>query len=401
MFQLKDSLLIFIMLVFTSKYMLYSVTGIDVVVNLLSIIIGGVLLFRARFHFFDMSLGEKIGALFFIISFLLLNFAKVFNELTMMNAIVPTGVILIIMLGVIYGYSPSTLRDALRKYSVFNAVISLLGLIVFFMSLMGVVHSETLVHAEDHANQAGYISLYGLAYYPSWINLHVLSLSYYRYSGVFWEPGTLGLYMVFLITVEIALFLSVDSLSKYRIFIFLCAGLASLSLLFVLCIALLFFCLLITRINHKKFLLFTIAVLVGLLFVVSQYYDYLYQLVFYRMDFDSSRGFVGNNRSGAFSELIYQFSKGTLLQQLIGFGPYSEFLGDSTSFIIKIYQRGVIGSLLLLGSFLSFLFSQRNYFFIPAWGVGLLILCQFEGAIYFIMIATIVCLAKRNKDCHF
>lgn len=152
------------------------------------------------------------------------------------------------------------------------------------------------------------------------------------------------------------------------------------------------------RSSSKLCTVFTLLIIM-LLFVFIFYYDYLYQALLYRFDFDSQRGFVGNTRSGVIKEFWDQFVAGDLLSQLIGFGPYSEFAGDSTSIMIKVYQRGVLGSLFLILSFLCFTIKSSKYFFIPAWVIALAILSQFEGAIFLliIMLLSILTIIPRNN----
>lgn len=383
------------MLVFTSKYMIYSVTDLSTLVNILSVAIGLLLLIRKQFVINKFSLYEQLGLFFFIIAFIIFNVSKFFGELTTINAIVPTGIILLFMVLIPFCYHKSTLKYALLLYSKFNFYLLVIGLPIFFLSIIGIIQSSILVHASDHANPAGYVSLYGLAYYPSWFKINLLGMSYYRFSGIFWEPGTLGLYMVFLVTVELAIFYKEDKCSKYRIAIFILAGLASLSLLFLVAMAMLIFLAAFTHITNKKYLLFIIVTIILGLMIFYIYYDYLYALILYRFDVDAQRGFTGNTRSGVFHEFLQQFSSGNLYQQLFGFGPYAEFEGDSTSFVIKIFQRGVLGFALIVMSFLSFCFGKRVSYFIPVWLISLAILCQFEGAIFLL---TLSCLFIKNKN---
>lgn len=400
MLLIKDGFLIFLMLVFTSKYMLYSVTDSSALVNILSVAIGLVLLIRKKFVIKKFGVYEQLGLCFFIAAFIIFNVSKFFGELTTINAIVPTGIVLLFMMLIPFCHHKSTLKYALLLYSKFNFFLLLIGLPIFFLSIGGIIQSSILVHASDHANPAGYVSLYGLAYYPSWFKINLLSMSYYRFSGIFWEPGTLGLYMVFLVTIELAIFNKIDKYSKYRISIFVVAGLASLSLLFFVAMVMLLFLTALTHITHKKYLFSIIFIIIICLAIFYIYYDYLYALILYRFDIDAQRGFTGNTRSGVFQEFLQQFSSGNMYQQLFGFGPYAEFEGDSTSFVIKIFQRGIVGFTLILMSFLSFCHGKGVNYLIPIWLISLAILCQFEGAIFLLTLSCLFIKSKNDKYTH-
>lgn len=377
--------------------MILSVTETSTYFVLLASVILLVLFVRKKLVMRKGSLYEQLGLFTFIFTFLLFNISKFFGELTIANAIIPTGMVLILMVFVPFFFDKKTLKESLLLYSNFNSLLLLIGLFVFILSLAGIIHSDVLVHASDHANPEGYVSLYGLAYYPSWFKISLSGLGYYRFSGAFWEPGTLGLYLVVLITIEISIFYSTSYWSKYRIAIYLAAGFSSLSMLFIsaMFILLLFFG--FSKINNKKFLTFIFIFIFLAVFALIYFYDDIYKLVLYRLDFDSQRGFVGNNRSGVISAFIYQFSNASVLQQLIGAGPYVEFDGDPTSFVIKIMQRGIMGFSLLLLSFILFCVNRINKHIIFAWIFSLAILCQFEGAIFLLILSTLI-LNEKNKD---
>lgn len=398
MLIITDGFLIFLMLLFSSKLMIYSTSDLNGLMNIMAVCVGLILLARKRFVLRRLDTYEALGVVFFAFSFLLFNFSKFFGELTTANAIIPTGMVLIFMLLIPFCYSKSTLKNALLLYSKFNFYLLVLGLPVFFFSILGTIHSIQLVHAADHANPAGYVSLYGLAYYPSWFKINLLGISYYRFSGVFWEPGTLGLYMVFLITIEFTIFYKQDKNSKYRVAVFFLAGIASLSLLFFAAISLLLLLLVFANITNKKHLAFIMVMSFVGLTVFYIYYDYIYALILYRFDIDSQRGFAGNTRSGVFQSFLLQFEAGNLFQQLFGFGPYAEFEGDSTSFVIKIFQRGIIGFVLLVMSFLFMCIGKHKKYVIPVWGVSLAILCQFEGAIFLLILSCLLINDKENKN---
>ncbi|HFO3441655.1 TPA: O80 family O-antigen polymerase, partial [Escherichia coli] len=99
-------------------------------------------------------------------------------------------------------------------------------------------------------------------------------------------------------------------------------------------------------------------------------------------------------------EFWNQFSSGGLLSQLIGFGPYSKFEGDSTSIMIKIYQRGILGFIFLFLSFVCFSLKSSKLFFMPAWILALIILSQFEGAIFLVMMMLFSILCKYKMADH-
>lgn len=399
MLKVRDSFLIFIALLLTTKYMIFSVTETSTFFVLLASVLLVVLFARKAFVLRKGTLTEQLGLVTFILAFILFNVSKFFGELTVANAIIPTGMVLILMVMVPFFCDRKTLKQSLLLYSKFNSLLLLMGLFIFLLSLIGLVHSNVLVHASDHANTQGYVSLYGLAYYPSWFKISLSGIGYYRFTGAFWEPGTLGLYLVVLVTIELSLFYYEDSRSRYRLAIYLAAGIASLSMLFIGAMSLLLLMGAFLRINNKKFLTFIFVFLIFLLFVFIEYYDYIYKLLLYRLDFDSQRGFVGNNRSGVFSAFVDQFSHLNVLQQLIGAGPYVEFEGDPTSFVIKIIQRGVLGFTLLMISFMMFCIDRKNKYIIPAWIFSLAILCQFEGAIFLLMLSTLVVNKKNKPEC--
>lgn len=379
--------------------MIFSVTESSTMLVLLACVILLVLFSRKAFILRKGSVSEQAGLIFFIMAFLLFNVSKFFGELTFVNAIIPTGIILLLMVLVPFFVDRKSLKDALLLYCKFNSFLLTAGLAVFFLSLTGFIHSDVLVHASDHANPEGYVSLYGLAYYPAWFKISLSGLTYYRFSGAFWEPGTLGLYLVVLITIELSLFYYNDSGSRFRIAIFLAAGFASLSMLFIGAMSILLFMGAFLKISNKKFLSFFIIFMISLLIIFINYYDELYRLVLYRLDFDPQRGFVGNNRSGVLSTFLFQFSNIPIFQQLIGAGPYVDFEGDPTSFIIKIMQRGLVGFSLLVISFFLFCIGKKYKFLVPVWLFSLAILCQFEGAIFLLILSTLI-LNEKKKSVH-
>ncbi|EFJ9066936.1 hypothetical protein AVS17_004946, partial [Escherichia coli] len=85
--RLKDSFFIFILLVITSKYMIFSILPIGNVINVLACMLSLFLLFRRRFIVKIKSTTQKLGCIFFILSLLLFNISKFSNELTLFNAI--------------------------------------------------------------------------------------------------------------------------------------------------------------------------------------------------------------------------------------------------------------------------------------------------------------------------
>lgn len=397
MTKISNSFLIFMVLVFSTKYMIFSVTETSTIFVLLASIILVIYFAHRRFVVKKGTLAEQLGLIAFFMSFLLFNVSKFFGELNIANAIIPTGLILSLMILVPFFSDKETLKKSLHLYSKFNTLLLLIGLFIFFLSIIGILHSDVLVHASDHANPQGYVSLFGIAYYPSWFKINLGSLSYYRFTGAFWEPGTLGLYLVVLITIELTLFYNEDSQSIYRIGIYLVAGFASLSMLFICAMFILSSVMTLLKVKNKKYLsLFFLFIIVTMPLCII-YYDDLYRLVLYRFDFDSQRGFVGNNRSGVISSFLNQFANESTLQQIIGAGPYAEFDGDPTSVIIKIFQRGILGFLFLFSSFLFFCKGRKNKFILPAWLFSLAILCQFEGAIFLLMLATLFINAKFDE----
>ncbi|MEZ8743218.1 hypothetical protein AB4369_09000 [Vibrio sp. 10N.261.49.A5] len=275
-----------------------------------------------------------------------------------------------------------TIYLTLRYYNAILAVVILLGIVLYALSIIGLVSSSSIVHASDHANLMGYNSIYGLSYTPAWINITINGMVFSRFSSVFWEPGTLGLYVIFLISIELLLFKK----TKYhaaRIMIYVFAGLLSLSALFIV---LLFLASVIWFINCKnltfRLILFRLIVAVLVISILLINYNLFYDLFLYRLDYDPSRGFVGNTRSGTWSNFSEQFFNGGFLKLLFGFGADAIFEGDSTSFLIKVFQRGIVGFCFLFLSILFWVRDFKKYRYLLIWSMALAILCQIEGAIF-------------------
>ncbi|HIF9286936.1 TPA: hypothetical protein ACX6Q9_002879 [Photobacterium damselae] len=372
--------LIFICLLLSSKFMMFSLDGIGTISNVLLLILIFVIIIIVLLNGVPIQVNsyEKMGGLLFFSCFFIFNLIKFQDVNSLSHALIPTNIVMFFFLVIAFICDFSKLIKALRYYLIFMAGILFVGFILYVFVILGFINSSSIVHAHDHANALGYVSVYGLLYYPEWIKINIASFEIYRFTSIFWEPGTLGLYMIFLISIE-RLFFKLDRNSKYRLIIFYIGGFLSLSLLFFICAIALTLIFDFKTIKIRSL----IVVLLLLLLFVSQF-NYINELILYRLNYDPTRGFVGNNRSGVISAFWEQFSSGNIWHQLFGFGTEA-FDGDSTSFVIKLFQRGIIGFSLLILSILMLgaNFSKRILF---VWFLALSVLCQIEGALFAIML---------------
>ncbi len=396
---LKHSHLITIVLLLTTKLMLFS-TVIDNSIIYLIAITSSLLIILFNHEKKIIKTNNFIGLVLLILSTIIFSFSKINNDVSLLNFITPINLITILMAYISISYKPLVMKKSLIAYSNIMSCIILTGLFFYIALSLNIISPTEIVHASDHADERGYFSFHGLVYYPSWISINVFGLTFYRFTSVFWEPGTLGLYLVFLISIE--LINNDTKLRKYKIGIYTISGLLSLSLVFIFCIITLVLFRFLSRhisrnISKKKFIFRTILIfLVIAVFFTS--YDLLHQLILYRLDFDANRGFVGNNRSGTFTSFLSQFSDGNILQQLFGFGPYAKFDGDTTSIFLKLYQRGILGFTLFFTSICFFAANTNNKYLYLSWIVGLLALTQIEGAIFFIMMMIIQINKKQSEN---
>lgn len=200
----------------------------------------------------------------------------------------------------------------------------------------------------------------------------------------------MGLYLIAFILIEALFFVYKHELfNRRRGAVFLISGILSLSLLFYL---LIFPVVLFILFYNKKWVALSI-IITFIALALIYFYDQLYNLIFYRLEFDSERGFVGNNRSSAFDIMLNSMTNTDWITVLVGYGPKAIFLGDSTSFPIKIYQRGLLGAgglvLLIIYSTLVFPRYKIAKLFAFILMFGLFFLTQIEGAIislYFIIL---------------
>lgn len=399
---LKHSHLITLVLILSTKLMLFSITFNNIIIYLITIIISLILIFSHRSRI-KLKKTNFLGLIVLTLSTLMFSFSKINNDVSLMNFIIPINIMTVLMAYISISYKPSTLKDSLLAYSNIISYILLVGLVCYIALTLNIITPTDIIHANDHADERGYFSFYGLVYYPSWISTNIAGITFYRFASIFWEPGTLGLYLIFLISIELTNL--TNKSAKYKIGLYIICGILSLSLLFIFCLTTLFLSYLLSRkisksiSKNKLFITFMITIFSLVIIFVS--YDFLYQLVFYRLDFDPSRGFVGNTRSGSLSIFWNQFNEGNILQQLFGFGPYSEFDGETTSIFLKLYQRGILGFTLFFLSICFFAKNTINKYFYLSWIIGLLILTQIEGAILFIILMLIQTNKTQNNESQF
>lgn len=396
---LKNNYLITILLLLTTKLMLFSTTFNDNIIYIIATIISLLIIFFNH-EKKTIKVNNFIGLALLVLSTMIFSFSKINNDVSLLNFIIPINLITILMAYISILYNPLVMKKALITYSNIISCIIFTGLICYIALSLNIFSPTDIVHASDHADERGYFSFYGLVYYPSWISSNIFGLTFYRFTSIFWEPGTLGLYLIFLISIEL---INDDIKSRnYKIAIYIFSGFLSLSLVFIFCIiTLVLFNLLSKRISQKaskrKLVFRTIIIFITIAIFLASY-DFLHQLVLYRLDFDVNRGFVGNTRSGSFSSFLSQFSDGNILQQLFGFGPYAEFDGETTSIFLKLYQRGILGFTLFFMSLCFFAIDTKNKYLYASWIVGLLALTQIEGAIFFIMMMIIQINKKQSES---
>ena len=390
---LKISHLITIVLLFTTKLMLFSTLIDNNIVYSLAIFISVFIIFSNR-EKTKIKRENFIGLVLLILCTIMFSFSKINNDVSLINFIIPMNLITILMAYISISYNPLVLKKSLTSYSNIMSCIIFIGLIFYILLSLNILSPTDIVHASDHADERGYFSFYGLVYYPSWISNNIAGFTFYRFTSIFWEPGTLGLYLVFLISIELVN--SRTKWTKYKLGVYIVSGFLSLSLVFIFCLtALALFCFRISRNISGKQFLFRATMTLLITAILFMGYDFLHQLVLYRLDFDVNRGFVGNTRNGSFSTFFFQFNDGNVLQQLFGFGPYSKFNGETTSIFIKLYQRGILGFALFFISICFFSINTKNKYLYISWIIGLLALTQIEGAIFFIMLM-IIQINKKN-----
>ncbi len=396
---LKHSHLITLVLILSTKLMLFSTTLNNNIVYFIAIIVSLILIFSHR-NRVKLKKTNFFGLISLILSTIIFSFSKINNDVSLINFIIPINILTVLMAYVAISYKPLILKESLLTYSNIISYILVVGLVCYIALILNIITPTDIIHASDHADERGYFSFYGLVYYPSWISTNIAGFTFYRFAGIFWEPGTLGLYLIFLISIELTNL--TNKLAKYKIGIYITSGILSLSILFIFCLITLFLSYLLSRkiskkISKNKIILISM-ITTFVLAVIFISYDFLHQLVLYRLDFDPNRGFVGNTRSGSLSIFLNQFNEGNILQQLFGFGPYSEFDGETTSIFLKLYQRGILGFTLFFLSIYFFAKNATNKYFYLSWIIGLLILTQIEGAIFFIILMLIQTNKIQNNE---
>lgn len=384
-----ESIILFSMLLST-KYMLPSVLGISKYLLFVAMILNVIGVLWNSFSHQWMTKSKLIVIAISFVTMLLINVAKLNSDLFSLDDLYPTDIFIFSAILVVISTQYKMLINAVIKYLNLNALVISLGVVLFLLDTLKLIGPIGLVSAPDHANLEGYQNLYYLAYYPSWISFDISGVVIHRFASVFWEPGTLGLYLIAFILIELLFFVyKHDFFNQRRAAVFLISGILSLSLLFYL---LIFPVVLFILFYNKRWV--SLSIIIALIALALIYfYDQLYNLIFYRLEFDSERGFVGNNRSSAFDIMLSSMTNTDWITVLVGYGPKAIFLGDSTSFPIKIYQRGLLGAgglvLLIIYSTLVFPRYKIAKLFAFMLMFGLIFLTQIEGAIislYFIIL---------------
>lgn len=384
-----ESIILFSMLLST-KYMLPSVLGISKYLLLIAMILNVIGVLWNSFSHQWMTKSKLIVIALSFVTMLLINVAKLNSDLFSVDDLYPTDIFIFSAILVVISTKYKLLINAVIKYLNLNALVISFGIVLFLLDTFKLISPIGLVSAPDHANLDGYQNLYYLAYYPSWISFDISGIVIHRFASVFWEPGTLGLYLIAFILIEALFFVYKHELfNRRRGAVFLISGILSLSLLFYL---LIFPVVLFILFYNKKWVTLSI-IITFIALALIYFYDQLYNLIFYRLEFDSERGFVGNNRSSAFDIMLNSMTNTDWITVLVGYGPNAIFLGDSTSFPIKIYQRGLLGAgglvLLIIYSTLVFPRYKIAKLFAFILMFGLFFLTQIEGAIislYFIIL---------------
>lgn len=256
----------------------------------------------------------------------------------------------------------------LNFISNFYSILILPAIIIWFFIFLNIEIKFSLEGLElgtDYPSSLGlYRNYYNLAYVPSWLLIPIGNGGYAtRLTSLFWEPGTLGFYCLLLTIVELKILKSFSKFSSFRLSIFILAGILSFSLLFYV----LFVFYLCVGLKNRYFIygfIFLVLFVPALFFLVdtnsSIHTGFLYDFILKRLEFDSERGFSGNNRISSFNAFSNWCYQSQYYQLIFGMGPKAMFDGESTSYLSKIFYRGFLSIFLYVLIFLYFL-KLTNY----------------------------------------
>ncbi|MGO2342739.1 MULTISPECIES: hypothetical protein [Bacteria] len=386
------SLLLFFTLLLSSKLMFFSVLGFNSNAMFLASIFLVVLIVcstRVRFN--------KLNILvlsFSLISFFIFNMVKYSGDLVFPFGYYPTDMFIILSLFFVFFSNGKVLFKGLNYYLNFMALSLVIGIFLYLLFTFDLIKPIGVVSAVDHASSAGYLNLYYFSYLPSWIEMKFSGLTIYRFSGVFWEPGTMALYLIMFITIDFCFLRVIRSRwITFRLFVYFISGFFSFSALFILMAPFLVFIYLIIK---KKYFVIIACSCVVILFAFI-FFDIVNQLILYRFHYDPVRGFVGNTRATIYSDFIQSFSQLPILNLFFGSGPDLTNTGVTVSFFTKIYQRGIIGTVMILVPFLILYFKSSSVIrlILLPFIISLLTLTQIEGVLSFLLF---VILIKPSKD---
>ncbi|WP_420745551.1 hypothetical protein [Photobacterium damselae] len=369
-----NSILLLISLLLSTKFMILSIYSLIPYALLLANVCNFLIILDNYKKVLCLSNERKYAVIFFTLSLCVINISKLNDSISIGDVIYPTDIHLLLSLIAILVLSKKNILLTVKWYLNVIAIICFLGLVAYICNYLNIIDPTGLVVAPDHAKKLGYASLYGIAYYPSWIHL---PFGFTRFASVFWEPGTFGLYLIFLLCIEYVFFQIEKErrVSILRISIFLISGMLSFSALFYIILVILII-LTFNWFKTRNILLLCLCTMIFLLL-----FNQLYELILYRLSYDPDRGFVGNNRSGAFSFYLDAVKNGSLINALFGFGPNAEFNADSTPIFIKFFQRGIIGGTLLLLGYLSLAINSGYRKLLLVMLLSFVALAQIEGAL--------------------
>ncbi|PSV98577.1 hypothetical protein [Photobacterium iliopiscarium] len=385
-----NSVLIFISLLLSTKFMIFSAYEILPYTLLLSNLISFYIIIKNREEILRINGERKCALILFFLALCVINISKLNYTVTIKDIIYPTDIHILFSFLSICLLPKKTIVTSVKLYLNFIAIIVVIGVVAYFLNMFHVISPSGIIRAPDHANQSGYSSLYSLAYYPSWITL---PFGFKRFTSIFWEPGTFGLYLIFLLCIEQVFIREKNELyqSKIRIVIFIVAGILSFSVLFYVML----FVYLVISVNWMKRSNIILLIISVIIFIVM--YDKLYELILYRFAYDPNRGFVGNNRSGALSFYLTSIHNGHWINVLFGFSSNAIFGADSTPIFIKIYQRGIIGFLFLFFGYLILAIKSKYIKYLIIMLLSFVILAQIEGALSMLFFILALLGHKYNK----
>lgn len=386
------SLLLFFTLLLSSKLMFLSVLGLNSsAMFLASLFLVVLIVFSTRVCF------NKFNVLvlsFSLISFLIFNMVKYSGELVFPFGYYPTDTFIILSLFFVFFSNGNVFFKGLNYYLNFMTFSLVVGIFLYLLFTFNLLKPISVVSAVDHASSSGYLNLFYFSYLPSWIEMKFAGLTIYRFSGVFWEPGTMALYLIMFITIDFCILRVARSRwIAFRLCVYFISGFFSFSALFILMAPFLVFVYLIIE---KKYLVIIACSCIVLLFTLI-FFDIINQLILYRFHYDPVRGFVGNTRATIYSDFIQSFSLLPTINLFFGSGPDLTNTGVTVSFFTKIYQRGIIGIVMILVPFLILYFKSSSVIrlILLPFIISILTLTQIEGVLSFLLF---VILIKFSKD---